>query len=74
MRLYQFLPLSEQKKLPSLIIGDQAVNAMVKNYVSNPNFGKKDGEEITAWNLMQTIVNHRRPSRECDGEELCFQS
>lgn len=53
MRLYQFLPLSEQKKLPSLIIGDQAVNAMVKNYVSNPNFGKKDGEEITAWNLMQ---------------------
>ena len=40
MRLYQFLPLAEQKQLPPLTIGDQAVNAMVKNYISNPNFGK----------------------------------
>ena len=53
MRLYQFLSLSEQKQLPSLTIGDQAVNAMVKNYVSNPNFGKKEGEDITTWNLLQ---------------------
>ena len=53
MRLYQFLPLVEQKQLPPLTIGDQAVNAMVKNYISNPNFGKKEGEEFTTWNLMQ---------------------
>ena len=53
MRLYQYLPLAEQKQLPSLTIGDQAVNAMVKNYISNPNFGKKEGEDFTAWNLMQ---------------------
>lgn len=53
MRLYQFLPLAEQKQLPPLTIGDQAVNAMVKNYISNPNFGKKEGEEFTTWNFMQ---------------------
>lgn len=53
MRLYLFLPLAEQKQLPPLTIGDQAVNAMVKNYISNPNFGKKEGEEFTTWNLMQ---------------------
>lgn len=53
MRLYQYLPLAEQKQLPPLTIGDQAVNAMVKNYISNPNFGKKEGEDFTAWNLMQ---------------------
>ena len=53
MRLYQFLPLEEQRKLPLLNIGDQAVNAMVKNYVSNPNFGRKEGENYTCWNLMQ---------------------
>ena len=52
MRLYQNLPIEEQKKLPLLTIGDQAVNAMVKNYVTNPNFGKKTGE-ITCWNLLQ---------------------
>lgn len=53
MRLYQYLPSDEQKKLPLLELGDQAVNAMVKNYVQNPNFGKKEGEEYTCWNLMQ---------------------
>ena len=34
-------------------MGDQAVNAMVKGYVSNPNFGKKENENITCWNLLQ---------------------
>ena len=53
LRFYQFLPASEQRRLPSLYIGDQAVNAMVKGYVSNPDFGKKEGEEFTCWNLLQ---------------------
>ena len=53
LRLYQFLPATEQRLLPALNIGDQAVNAMVKGYVSNPNFGKKEGEEMTCWNLLQ---------------------
>ena len=53
LRLYQFLPVSEQRRLPSLQIGDQAVNAMVKGYVSNPDFGKEEGEEFTCWNLLQ---------------------
>ena len=55
MRLYQFLPSAEQKKLPPLTIGDQAINAMVKGYISNPNFGKKEGEDFTTWNLLQLM-------------------
>lgn len=53
LRLLQNLPVTEQKLHPSCTIGDQAVNAMVKNYVSDPNFGKKEGEEYTCWNLLQ---------------------
>lgn len=53
MRLYQVLPVSEQKKLPQLTIGDTAVNAMVRNYVTNPNFGITSGDDFTCWNLMQ---------------------
>lgn len=53
LRLLQNLPVAEQKLHPTFTIGDQAVNAMVKNYISNPNFGKKEGENFTAWNLMQ---------------------
>lgn len=55
MRLYQFLPSAEQKQLPPLSIGDQAINAMVKGYISNPNFGKKEGEDFTTWNLLQLM-------------------
>lgn len=53
LRLLQNLPVTEQKQYPTVSFGDQAVNAMVKNYVSDPNFGKKPGEEYTCWNLMQ---------------------
>lgn len=53
LRLLQNLPVTEQKQYPSITFGDQAVNAMVKNYVSDPNFGKKPGEPYTCWNLMQ---------------------
>jgi hypothetical protein len=55
MRLYQALPLAQQKALPPFILGDQAVNAAVKEYVSNPNFGRKDGDDdtISTWDLMQ---------------------
>lgn len=52
LRLLQNLPVTEQKLHPSVNIGDQAVNAMVKNYVSDPNFCKKEGEEYTCWNLL----------------------
>jgi len=52
LRLLQNLPVTEQKLHPSVTIGDQAVNAMVKNYVSDPNFGKKEGEVYTCWNLL----------------------
>lgn len=55
MRLYQFLPTDEQNTLPELTIGDQAVNWAVKNYVSNPNFGRKPGQDITCWNLLQLL-------------------
>ena len=53
MRLYQALPTNTQKELPPLTLGDSTVNAMVKNYVTNENFGKKNGEDITCWNFLQ---------------------
>ena len=44
LRLYQALPTEVQKTLPMIDIGDQAVNAAVRGFVSNPNFGLKEGE------------------------------
>lgn len=54
MRLYQALPNEVQKNLPVLEIGDQAVNAAVRGFVTNPNFGLKEGEtSITTWEMLQ---------------------
>lgn len=54
MRLYQALPTEIQKTLPVLEIGDQAVNSAVRGFVSNPNFGLKEGEtSITTWEMLQ---------------------
>lgn len=54
LRLYQALPASEQNVLPKIILGDQAVNKMVQGYVSNPNFGLKEGaDSISLWELLQ---------------------
>ena len=46
LRLYQALPTEQQRELPEVILGDQSINAATRNYTSNPNFGKREGEDI----------------------------
>lgn len=54
LRLYQALPAAEQNVLPKVILGDQAVNKVTQGYVSNPNFGLKEGaDSISLWELLQ---------------------
>lgn len=56
LRLYQALPSSQQKQLPQILWGDSVVNAATKQYISNPNFGMKDGDgSISCWQLMQLL-------------------
>ena len=55
MRLYQALPVAQQHELPNLILGDQAVNEAVRQYVSNPNFGRRQGNDISTFDLMQLM-------------------
>ena len=56
LRLYQALPLAQQKQLPKILLGDSVVNAATKQYVTNPNFGMGDGDgSISCWQLMQLL-------------------
>jgi hypothetical protein len=56
LRLYQALPTEVQRTLPTIEIGDQAVNAAVRGFVSNPNFGLKEGEgSITTFDMLQLL-------------------
>jgi hypothetical protein len=58
LRLYQALPNEVQKTLPIIEIGDAAANAAVRGFVSNPNFGLKEGEgSISMFDMLQ-LFNH----------------
>ena len=58
LRLYQALPTEVQKTLPTIEIGDQAVNSAVRGFVSNPNFGLKEGESSISMFDMLQLFNH----------------
>ncbi len=49
LRLYQALPTATRNELglPNVILGDQAVNAVVRGYVENPNFKKEEAVKQT---------------------------
>ena len=56
LRLYQALPNTTKAELalPTITVGDTAVNAVVRGYVENPNFKKEDGSDtITLWQMLQ---------------------
>lgn len=58
LRLYQNLSAATKTELnlPNVILGDQAVNAAVRNYVDNPNFKKEEGSDtISLWQLLQLL-------------------
>ena len=54
LRLYQALSTEQQKTLPTIQIGDQAVNSAVRGFVSNSNFGlKEEVGSITTFEMLQ---------------------
>ena len=63
MRLLQALPVAQQKAVPQFILGDQAINEAVRQYVTNPNFGRKNGDDgISTWDFMQLLTEAAKGS------------
>lgn len=58
MRLLQALPVAQQREIPQFLLGDQVINEATRQYVVNPNFGrKKPGNDgtISTFDLMQLL-------------------
>lgn len=57
MRLLQALPVAQQREIPQFLLGDQVINEATRQYVVNPNFGrKKSGDDgISTFDLMQLL-------------------
>ena len=63
LRLLQALPVAQQKAIPQFILGDQAINEAVRQYVTNPNFGRKKGDDgISTWDFMQLLTEAAKGS------------
>ena len=63
LRLLQALPVAQQKAIPHFILGDQAINESVRQYVTNPNFGRKNGDDgISTWDFMQLLTEAAKGS------------
>ena len=63
LRLYQALPLAQQREIPQVMVGDQAINEATRQYVSNPNFGRKTGDDgISTWDFMQLLTEAAKGS------------
>jgi len=55
-RLYNFLPPSHKRGLPSVAIPDNAVNAIAKAYYTDPNFAANEGGEIPMWKFYNLLT------------------
>ena len=56
MRLLQALPVAQQREIPQFLLGDQVINEATRQYVVNPNFGRKSGNDgISTFDLMQLL-------------------
>ncbi len=63
MRLLQALPVAQQKALPQVLLGDQAINEATRQFVSNPNFGRKEGiDGISTFEFMQLLTESAKGS------------
>ena len=58
LRLLQALPVAQQREIPQFLLGDQVINEATRQYVVNPNFGRRKSVNengISTFDLMQLL-------------------
>ena len=61
-RLYQYLPLPERKRLPSLLMTDTQVGLVAKSYLDDPDFGKDGNNSISLWKVFNLLTGANKSS------------
>ena len=58
MRLLQALPVAQQREIPQFLLGDQVINEATRQYVVNPNFGrKKSAMDMSLSELWELVMD-----------------
>ncbi len=57
LRIYEALSNAKRNELalPQILLGDQTLNAAVKEFTSNPNFGVGDADSISCWQFLNYL-------------------
>lgn len=64
MRLYEAMSVGQRNELglPSIILGDQALNSVTRNFVNSPNFGVRNDGTITMWMFLNLLTEAAKNS------------
>lgn len=62
-RLYQYLPVEQKKKLPSMLMTDTQIGLVAKSYYNDENFALPDNSrEISMWNVYNLLTGANKSS------------
>ncbi|WP_051286277.1 DUF3871 family protein [Salinimicrobium terrae] len=62
LRMYQFMPKSEQSFLYPVALNDSQINTVVKNYYHCPNFSCREDGSIDLWSLYNLFTEANKSS------------
>ena len=61
-RLYQYLPTSERKRLPELLLTDTQIGMVARSYYEDENFGKGEDRYISMWRIFNLFTGSNKAS------------
>ena len=61
MRLYQYLPMRQQRNIPRLLITDTMINSVAKSYITDENFSSY-GTDINMWKFYNLLTGANKSS------------
>lgn len=64
MRLYEALPIARRNELglPTITLGDQALNSATRGFVANKDFGCREDGTITMWSFLNLLTEANKAS------------
>lgn len=61
-RLYQYLPNSEKKRIPSMQMTDTQIGLVAKAYYDDKDFGRKEQRDISMWQVYNLFTGANKSS------------
>lgn len=56
-KMYQYIPKTEKKGIPELLLGDNQISAITKGYYSDDNFRASESGSISLWNAYNLFTD-----------------